>query len=289
VTALVWDKKGERLYETGVDRCVLYKPDVSGDYTNGYAWNGLTAITESPTGGEANAQYADNIKYLNLYSAEEFGATLEAFTYPDAWAECDGSATPEPGISVGQQTRKSFGLSYRSILGNDLEAADYGYKLHLVYGATASPSEKAYSTVNDSPEATAFSWDMTTVPVAWAGGKPTSILTIDSTKVDSTALAALEEILYGTLSVDPRLPSPDDVIALFSGSVTTVTPTASTYDSGTDLVTIPSVVGVIYKMNGVVKTAGTHAITADVIVQAFPAAGYKFPPIVDDRWTHIFA
>lgn len=289
MTALVWDKKGERLYETGVDRGVLYKPDVSGDYTMGYAWNGLTAVTESPTGGEANAQYADNIKYLSLYSAEEFGATIEAFTYPDAWAECDGSATPEAGISVGQQTRKSFGLAYRTILGNDLEAADYGYKLHLVYGATAAPSEKAYSTVNDSPEATALSWDLTTVPVSWAGGKPTSILVIDSTKVDATALADLEEILYGTVSVDPRLPSPDDVIALFTGTVTTVTPTASTYDSGTDLVTIPSVVGVIYKMNGVVQTSGTHAITETVIVQAFPAAGYKFPTIVDDRWVHVFA
>jgi len=289
MTRAQWDLVGERVFETGVDRGMLYRQDVSGDYTTGFAWNGLTAVTESPTGGEANPQYADNIKYVNLYSYEEFEGSIEAFTYPDEFAECDGSAQPEPGLKFGQQPRKPFGFSYRTRVGNDLEGVEAGYKLHLVYGATASPSEKAHSTINDSPEAMTFSWDVMTVPVAWAGGKPVSSIEIDSTQVDATALAALEDFLYGTVSTDPSLPLPDAVAALFAGTITTVTPTASTYDSGTDLVTIPSVTGVIYKMNGVVQTAGTHAITADVIVQAFPAAGYKFPAIVDDRWVHVFA
>lgn len=289
MTRAQWDLVGERLFETGVDRGMLYKPDGEGDYTTGFVWNGLTAVTESPEGGEANPQYADNIKYLNLYSYEEWKGTIEAFTYPDEFAECDGSAEPEEGVLVGQQTRKSFGFCYRTRLGNDLESIDFGYKLHLVYGATAAPSEKANSTVNDSPEAMTFSWDVDTVPVAWAGGKPTSTLVIDSTKAVPADLAALEDFLYGTISTDPSLPDPDAVIALFAGAVTTVTPTASTYDAGTDLVTIPSVTGVVYKLNGVTKAAGTHAITATSIVQAFPANGYKFPAIVDDRWVHVFA
>ena len=289
MTRAQWDLVGERLFETGVDRGMLYLPDVSGDYTTGVPWNGLTAVTESPTGGEANPQYADNIKYVNLYSYEEFEATIEAFTYPDEFAECDGSAVPETGVKFGQQPRKMFGFCYRTRVGNDLEGVELGYKLHLVYGATASPSEKAHSTINDSPEAMTFSWDVMSVPVAWANGQPVSSIEIDSTKVDATALADLEDFLYGTVSTDPSLPDPDAVQALFAGTVTTVTPTASTYDSGTDLVTIPSVVGVIYKLNGVVKAAGTHPIMATSIVQAFPANGYKFPTIVDDRWVHVFA
>lgn len=289
MTALTWDNIGEKIYETGVDHGVLYLPDVSGDYTTGEAWNGLTAVTESPTGGEPNAQYADNIKYINLYSVEEFGGTIEAYHWPDSWNTCNGTTVPEPGVLVGQQSRSSFGLSYRTRKGNDLLGVDYGYKLHLVYGATASPSEAAYATINDSPEGMTFSWDFMTVPVAWAGAKPTSTIVIDSTKVDPDALATLEGFLHGTLSTDPYLPSPDDVIALFAGAITTVTPTASTYDAGTDLVTIPAVTGVVYKLNGVVKAAGTHAITATSFVQAFPAAGYKFPAIVDDRWVHTYA
>lgn len=217
---LVWDAIGERYYETGVDHGVLYIPDATGVYNTGFAWNGLTTVTESPSGAEATPLYADNIKYLNLISVEEFGATIEAFTYPDEFAQCDGSATPEVGIAVGQQSRKSFGLSYRTQLGNDLEGSDLGYKLHLVYGATAAPTEKAYATINDTPEAITFSWEITTTPVAVTGLKPTSVITIDSTKVDATGLAALEALLYGTTTptpTEPSLPLPDAVLALFPG------------------------------------------------------------------------
>jgi len=289
VTRAQWDLVGERKFETGVDHGMLYLPDGEGDYTTGVPWNGLTAVTESPTGGEANPQYADNIKYLNLYSYEEWAGTIEAFMSPPEFDQCDGFAEPEPGVVVGQQTRQSFGFSYRTRVGNDLQSIDYGYKLHLVYGATAAPSERANATVNDSPEAMTLSWEVMTVPVAWEDGTPTSTLVIDSTRVDPAALADLEDFLYGTVSTDPSLPSPDAVIALFAGTVTSVTPTASTYDAGTDLVTIPSVTGVYYKLNGVTKAAGTHAITATSIVQAFPANGYKFPAVVDDRWVHVFA
>ena len=215
---LVWDQLGERFYETGVDHGVLYLPDELGAYTDGVSWNGLTSVSETPSGAEANAQYADNIKYLNLYSAEEFGATIEAFTYPDEFAQFDGLASPAAGVIVGQQPRRTFGLSYRTIVGNDLEGNAYGYKLHLVYGCTASPSEKAYNTVNDSPEAIAFSWEIATVPAAVTGLQPTSLIVIDSTKVDATALAALEELLYGSVSTDPSLPTPDEVIAIFEGT-----------------------------------------------------------------------
>jgi hypothetical protein len=180
------------------------------------AWNGLTTVTESPSGAEASAQYADNIKYLNLISAEEFGATIEAFTYPEEFAECDGTALPSPGVAVGQQGRKLFGLSYRTRKGNDVEGTDLGYKLHLVYGCQASPSEKAYATINDSPEAIAFSWDVTTTPVPVTDLKPTSLLVIDSTIVDPAALASLEALLYGNGATEAALPMPDEVIALFS-------------------------------------------------------------------------
>ena len=190
MTRAVWDSVGEKVFETGVDRGMLYLPDVSGDYTTGFAWNGLTAVNESPTGGEANKQYADNIIYTVLYSYEEFEGTIEAFYSPPEFDECDGSATPEPGVKVGQQTRKQFRFAYRTLIGNDLEGVDFGYKLHLIYGATASPSERDHQTVNDSPEAETLSWDITSIPVAWAGGKPTSTLTIDSTTVDATALNA---------------------------------------------------------------------------------------------------
>lgn len=290
MTALLWDQVGERIFETGVDHGVLYIPDSNGVYDTGYAWNGLVTVTESPSGAEANPQYADNIKYLNLYSAEDFGATIEAFTFPDAWYECDGSATPEPGVYVSGQTRKTFGMSYRTRVGNDLEGTDYGYKLHLIYGATAAPSEKAFNTINDSPEAITFSWEVTTIPVAVEGFKPTAQLVIDSTKVPPANLAALEQLLYGTISTDPSLPTPDAVIALFAGSVTTVTPTAPTYDSGTDIVTIPSVTGVVYKVNGVVVPSGAYGpITADIGVKAVPAAGYIFPALVDDFWVIDFS
>ena len=225
---LVWDKTGEHFYETGIKNGVLYPMSESGTYPKGVAWNGLTAITESPSGAEATALYADDIKYLNLMSNEEFGATVEAYTYPDEFAECDGSASLTEGVYIGQQARKTFGLCYRTTLGNDAKGNDYGYKLHIIYGAMASPSEKAYSTINDSPDAITFSWELSTTPVAVANFKPTASLTIDSTKVDPQKLTALEEILYGkdgtgedhsTGAVDPRLPLPDEIATLMKGSV----------------------------------------------------------------------
>lgn len=207
---LVWDKTGERLYETGVKNGVLY-PMVDGAYPKGIVWNGLTAVTESPSGAEATALYADDIKYLNLMSAEEFGATVEAYTYPDEFAECDGSASLGTGVTIGQQPRKTFGMSYKTTVGNDVDNDNHGYKLHLIYGAMASPSEKAYSTINDSPEAITFSWELTTTPVNVTGFKPTASLTIDSTKIDPAKLTAIETILYGNESTEARLPLPDEI------------------------------------------------------------------------------
>jgi hypothetical protein len=288
MTALTWDQVGERLYETGVDHGVLYIPNGSGIYEFGVAWNGLTTVTESPSGAEASPQYADNIKYLNLVSAEEFGGTIEAFTYPDEFGQCDGTAAPSDGVLLGQQSRKTFGLCYRSRLGNDLDGTDYGYKLHLIYGALAAPSEKAYSTINDSPEAITFSWEVATTPVPVTGYKPTSVIVVDSSVVDETALADLEEILYGSAGVDPRLPLPDEVISLFAGSVTVVRlvgANAPTYDSGTHVVTLPSVTGVTWQVNGVTKTAGAQpAMTAGQtsVVEASANDSYKIEG--DDDW-----
>jgi hypothetical protein len=213
--ALVWDLIGDRFYETGIDHGVLYIPDAQGVYAEGVAWNGLVSVTESPTGAEATAQYADNIKYLNLISVEEFGATIEAFTYPEEWAQFDGLGVPTDGLFVGQQPRKMFGLSYRTRIGNDIEGDSYGYKLHLVYGAQAAPSEKAYNTINDSPEAITFSWEITTTPVPVTGFSPTSLLVIDSGIVDPTKLATLEAELYGGVTA-AKLPTPDEVIAMLS-------------------------------------------------------------------------
>ena len=218
---LVWDKTGEKLYETGVKNGVLYVQD-NGIYPLGVAWNGLTAVTESPSGAESTPLYADDIKYLNLISAEEFGATIEAYTYPDEFAQCDGSANIATGVAIGQQTRKPFGLAYKTTLGNDVDNNEYGYKLHLIYGALAAPSEKAYATVNDSPEAITFSWELTTTPVNVDSFKPTASIVIDSTKADKEKLKALEEILYGkgpttpegSDGVDPRLPLPDEIATL---------------------------------------------------------------------------
>ena len=213
-----WDKTGERLYETGVKNGVLYVQE-GGVYPKGVAWNGLTAVTESPSGAEATPLYADDIKYLNLLSAEEFGATIEAYTYPDEFAECDGSAALADGVMIGQQARKTFGLCYRTTIGNDTNGNDYGYKLHIIYGALAAPSEKAYATINDSPEAITFSWEVTTTPVNVTGAKPTASITIDSTKADPTKLAALEDILYGKDGEpgnEPRLPLPDEIKTLMT-------------------------------------------------------------------------
>jgi hypothetical protein len=222
---IVWDKTGEHFYETGVKNCVLYIP-TEGVYSKGVAWNGITAITESPSGAEATALYAADIKYLSLYSVEEFGATIEAYTYPDEFAECDGSAELVAGVKIGQQARKPFGLCYRTTIGNDTDGNDHGYKLHIIYGAMASPSEKSYNTINDSPEAVTFSWELTTTPVNVAGAKPTASITIDSTKVDAQKLAALEEVLYGkdgtgsdhTGATEPRLPLPDEIKTIMTAA-----------------------------------------------------------------------
>lgn len=214
---LVWDKTGERLYETGVKMGVLY-PQVSGAYPKGVAWNGLTAVTESPSGAEPSPLYADDIKYLNLISAEEFTATVEAYMYPDEFKECNGEKELVPGVSIGQQKRTPFGLCYRTVLGNDTENDEYGYKLHMIYGATAAPSEKAYATVNDSPEAITMSWELSTTPVTVTGAKPTASLTIDSTQVNAEKLAALEKILYGDTDTEPRLPLPDEIAQLMNAA-----------------------------------------------------------------------
>lgn len=290
MTALQWDEVGERHYETGVDRGVLYIPDANGDYVDGYAWNGLTTVTETPSGAESNPQYADNIKYLNLLSAEEFGGTIEAFTYPDEFGQCDGTAEPQTGVTVGQQSRKSFGLSYRTKLGNDLDGTDHGYKLHLVYGAQAAPSEKAYATINDSPEAIAFSWEITTSPVAVTNLKPTALLVIDSTKVDPVDLATLEDLLYGTVGTDPSLPLPDDVILIFGAGVVEadLRPAANqpTFVEGTGVVTLPNVTGVQWYQDGAPKNPGAQtAVGAGATTQITAEAKSGYRITGDKDWT----
>lgn len=228
-----WDEAGKRFYETGVDHAVLYPIDDNGKYSRGVPWNGITAISESPSGAEANPLYADNIKYLNLIAAEDFGATIEAYTYPDEWGECDGSAEPVTGISIGQQARKTFGLCYRTKLGNDIKGQEYGFKLHLIYGALAAPSERGYQTINDSPEAITFSWTITTTPVEVEGFKPTACLTIDSSKItDETKLNKILDLLYGTdADADTnteetvaQLPLPDKIIEILKGETTSDDP-----------------------------------------------------------------
>ena len=216
MSKIVWDQTGERLYETGVKRGVLYVQDTDGTYPKGVAWNGLTAVTESPSGAEATPLYADDIKYLNLISTEELGGTIEAYTYPDEFAECDGSASIATGVYIGQQPRKTFGMCYTTTVGNDVDSNAHGYKLHLIYGALASPSEKAYSTINDSPEAITFSWEFSTTPVNVTGFKPTANIVIDSTKATPEKMAALEKILYGDTDVEPRLPLPNEVAQVMS-------------------------------------------------------------------------
>lgn len=292
MTQITWDNVGQRQFETGCDRGVLYLA-TNGVYDNGWAWNGLTTVTESPDGAESTPQYADNIIYLNLVSAETFGGTIEAFMYPDQFAQCDGTATPYPGVAVGQQTRRPFGMSYRTKVGTD-QNPDAGYKIHLVYGATASPSEKAYATVNDSPEALSFSWDFTTTPVvlttqvAGVTLKPTAILTIDSTKVPAANLATLEQALYGTAGSNPRLPLPDEVIAMFAGSVTNATPTQPAFVAAGGTITIPTITGIQYRRadtNAVVTgTVVISTVGASLIIYALPLAGYSIPAGTDTDW-----
>ena len=211
---LVWDEVGKRTYETGVDKGVLYVQDDEGAYGKGVAWNGLTAVNESPSGAEPTALYADNTKYLELTSKEEYGATIEAYTYPDEFEACDGSAEVGTGVVIGQQSRKVFGLCYRTVKGNDVKNNDYGYKIHLVYGCKAKPAQKNYQTINDSPEAITFSWEVSTTPVEVEGFKPTATVTIDSTKVTAEKLKSIEEALYGTESVEPKLLLPNEIVAI---------------------------------------------------------------------------
>lgn len=216
---LIWDPTGEKIYETGVDKGVLY-PYADGKYDGGVAWNGLISVNESPSGAESTPLYANNKKYLNLRSSEDWAGSLSAYTYPDEFAECDGSASIAAGVTIGQQVRKQFGLSYRTLLGNDTEDTDHGYKIHIVYGCTAAPSELEHNTVNDTPEAIEMSWDLETTPVEVEGFKPTATVVIDSTKVDSTALKAFEDIIYGSADASARLPFPDEITSLFSKTTT---------------------------------------------------------------------
>jgi hypothetical protein len=290
MTVLTWDNVGERQYETGVDHGVLYQIDETGQYGDGVPWNGLTTVTESPSGAESNKQYADNTVYVNLISAEEFGGTIEAFTYPDEFGQNDGSEEPAPGLLVSQQGRRPFGMVYRTLMGNDVDGQDHGYKLHLLYGCQAAPSEKAYGTVNDSPEAIAFSWDFSTTPITVVDRKPTSILTVDSTKSDPDALQALEDILFGTTDDDARLPTPDEVIALFTGGEVNVdlalAANQPTFNAASGVVTLPAVSGVQWKVGGVNKAPGAQPAIpsgSQTTVRAIALPGNNL--VGDDRWT----
>jgi hypothetical protein len=285
VTTVVWDDTGNKKYETGVDHGVLFPLNAeTALYDTGFAWNGLTTVNEKPGGAAANPQFADNIKYLNLLSAETFAGTIQAFTYPDEFGACDGTDAPFPGVVVGQQSRQTFGLCYRTKVGNDV-SADAGFKLHLVYGALAAPSEKDFATINDSPAAVQFSWDFDCTPVNVTNLQPTCLIVVDSTKVDSGALADLMDLLYGTSGTDPSLPFPDDVIALFSGTVTDITLTPATFN-GAHTVTIPTQTGVKYYVDGVEHAAGTIALTSgqSIVVTARAQTGYVFNEPVDDEW-----
>ncbi len=285
---IVWDQVGERVYETGVDHGVLYIPNNGGQYVAGVAWNGLTTVTESPSGAESNPQYADNIKYLNLISAEEFAATLEAMTYPKEFEQFDGLGSPTLGVTVGQQNRRAFGLAYRTLKGNDTQGTKYGYKIHLVYGLTAAPSERAFASVNDSPEAITFSWALSATPVPVPGFDPSATLVVDSTEVDPAILASLEQILYGATGVDPRLPMPAEVIAMFESGVDVVNPLQPAFNAGTNTVTIPTVTGVVYEIQGEIVPAGAIVIDQDIIVTARPTAGHVFAADADDDWAYVY-
>lgn len=292
MATIVWGQTGERVYETGVDRGVLYQPDMAGEYGDGVAWNGLTAVTESPSGAESNKQYADNGVYLNLLSAEESNFTIEAFTYPLKFEENDGSASPVPGVVLTQQDRKPFGFAYRTLVGNDQQGQNAGYKIHLCYGCLASPSEKARNTINESPEATAFSWEVSTTPaqVGTIGGKlykPTAHLIVDSRLTDAAKLTALEEALYGTASEEPYMPLPAAVIAMVGTALTEAALVAPSYNAATKEITFPVITGVVFKIDGVTKT-GTVTITKDEVVRAYASPGYKFPTPHVDEWLYEF-
>ena len=290
MSKLAWGNIGDRQFELGVDQGVLYLPN-GGVYDTAVAWNGLTTVTESPSGAAATPSYADNSKYMNLVAAEDFGGTIEAFTFPTEFYQCDGSAVVNGGVVLGQQNRRTFGLSYRTKIGNDTIGQDAGFKIHLVYGALAAPSERAYATVNDSPAAISFSWTFSCTPVNVAGGyKPVSVLTVDSTKVPTSYMNNLLDIIYGTSSVNARLPLPDEVVALFAGDQTAVTPTAPTFNAATGVITIPTVAGVVYRRtdtNAVVSGTVTIPVSGQsLVIKAYPASGaYKFNANVDDDFS----
>lgn len=289
MTVLVFDDTGNKRFETGVEKGVLYPLNTSnGLYDTGFAWNGLTEVKEKPAGAGSNKQYADNLAYLNLLSAETFGGEISAFTYPDQFGLCDGTAAPASGVSVGQQSRATFGLSYKTRVGNDVSSS-LGYKVHLVYGALASPSEKDFATINDSPNAVTFTWAFDCTGASTTSYGTSSLLTIDSTKVDSAALASLEQFLYGTSGTAPSLPPPDSVVALFTGSITAITLTAPTFD-GAHTITIPSQTGVVYRVDGVVHAAGSQLLTTGQkkIVTATANAGYVFNTPVVTSWMFTF-
>lgn len=277
MTQLEWDKAGEKEYETGVSHGVLYLINNTGLYTQGVPWNGLVSVTDSPSGAESNKQYADNIVYANIKSAEEVGGTIEAFTAPDEFGDCDGTREVVPGVLIGQQSRKSFGFSWQSLIGNDLEGTDFGFKIHLVYGADANPSEKQYQTVNDSPEPATLSWEYTTSPVSVPGYKPASKLTIKSTDLAPAKLAELMDILYGTVGQDPRLPLPAEIIAIVTGGAAVEIRPAKPAQVG-NVITIPTVVGAQYTIDNVdVEPGAQPAITEDVLVKVTAKPGYKLP------------
>lgn len=294
MTKLVHDVSGERRGKTGVSKGVHYKP-TAGVYApgSGVVWNGLTAVNESPSGAEATPFYADDMKYMNILSAEDFGCTIEAFMYPDQFAECEGGVQPQPGVTVTQQDRKSFGFSYQTKIVTDQAPGGIGYEIHLVWGALASPSEKSNATVNETPELTGMSWEVSTTPVAIttpAGLKPTAHMIIDSTKVGAANLTALENAIYGTAGADARLPLPEEVIAMFAGSSTLATPTQPTFVAAGGTATIPTITGVIYKRGDTNATLAAGAFVVPTIgtpfvIYAIPVAGYYFPPTVDDDWS----
>lgn len=286
MTKLEWSRAGEKEYETGVSHGVLYPRDNTGKYPEGFPWNGLTSVTDSPSGAESNKQYADNEVYVNIKSAEEVGGTIEAFMAPRQFAECDGTREPIPGLQFGQQTRRSFGFSWQSRVGNDIEGTDYGFKIHLVYGADANPSEKQYQTINDSPEPSALSWEYTTIPVASGipGLRNVSKLTIKSTDLAPAALEALLDVLYGTDSTPARLPSPREVYEIaLAGEPSEIRPAKPTFVD--DVITIPVVAGAEYRIGGVVQEAGPlPAITEDTLVSVHSKPGYTFPSNYDNTW-----
>lgn len=289
MSRLEWDKQGERYFETGVSNTVLYIPNAAGVYDKGYAWNGVTAVNEAPSGAESNKQYADNIEYLNLQSKEEFGGTIEAFQSPVQFDQCDGTASPIPGIRVGQQRRKSFGLSYMTLYGNDLDGQDHGEVIHVVYSAQAAPSARDYATVNESPEATTLSWEFTTTSVPISPElvvdgrplRPTSSLSFNSTRFSEQKFQDLKDVLWGTPSTDPRLPTPRQLIDLMGITLEEATPTDPTLSGNT--LTIPTPQGVAYRINGSV-VEGTVELAGPTLVTAEPKTGYKFPAVTQTQW-----